>query len=364
MKTVLSIVLSLMVTHAFTQNKWDGSNSPTKIGKNIERLLNNLPKKADLNLSQGYGWSGSYWPSETGGIAFRWNHPTPNNFKYSTNNLEKLRNMSQEELNQLSPAEKYDIFMGQYNYPTVKRVWRTTIKSAKRDWAGICHGWAQAALNLIEPAPVNLTNADGITLGFGSSDVKALLSHYFAYGYNGKGKQIGRRCYGKWKLKGDCKDVHPASFHLALTNMIGIQKKGFIADVDRYKEVWNQPVVGYEYIIKEQYQASKKARKKGVYTKAVIEMKMTYADELQEVPGAPDDDFKDFQTWKPVFGTVHNEKTTKTYNYVLELSKSGKIIGGTWRSKDRPDFLWFKTTPFEFDKRYIGLKDIYRPIQL
>jgi hypothetical protein len=353
-----------MVISAFARNKWDGWNSPSKIGENVEYHLDQLPMSGSLDLDDGLGWSGSYWPSEKGGIAHRWNHPTPNNFKYKTNSLETLKLMSQEQINQLSPAEKYDIYMGQYNYPTVSRVLRTTKKSAKRDWAGICHGWALASLFLIEPEPVTMTNADGITIGFGSSDVKGLISHYYAYGFNGKGRQIGKRCFGRWNPKGDCNGVHPASFHIALTNMIGIQKRGFVADVDRYKEVWNQPVVAYDYQITETVPTTRRDRKYGVAKKVFVEMKMTYADELQRVPGAPDDEYEDWHTWDPVFGTKHNEKTTKTYEYTLELNKNGKIIGGTWWSADRPDFLWFKTPDNVFKNRYKGLLDIYKPLEL
>ena len=82
-------------------------------------------------------------------------------------------------LKALSPAEKYDIFMGKFSYPTVKFEWARTSASHPQ-WYGLCHGWAPAAIVYDEPNPVTLTGPSGVKVPFGSSDVKALLTHFLA----------------------------------------------------------------------------------------------------------------------------------------------------------------------------------------
>jgi hypothetical protein len=45
-------------------------------------------------------------------------------------------------------------------------------------------------------------------------------------------------------------------------------------------------------------------------------------------------------------------------NYDLELDGSGAIIGGEWRQRDRPDFLWTQTAPV-LTGYFAGLQQIY-----
>ena len=46
------------------------------------------------------------------------------------------------------------------------------------------------------------------------------------------------------------------------------------------------------------------------------------------------------------------------YEYWLELDKKDRIVGGTWVTYDRPDFLWTQTQP-EFTGIYKVLKNLY-----
>jgi hypothetical protein len=62
---------------------------------------------------------------------------------------------------------------------------------------------------------------------------------------------------------------------------------------------------------------------------------------------------------KAVIGTSKAKYDTRTYTYWLDLDSSGKIIGGEWLSKDRPDFLWFKQKD-QFSGYWSGIKDIYK----
>jgi hypothetical protein len=56
----------------------------------------------------------------------------------------------------------------------------------------------------------------------------------------------------------------------------------------------------------------------------------------------------------------------RPYEYYLEIDAAGKIIGGSWISETRPDFLWmfarsdnFKNSPIPLG----GLGKIYVPVR-
>jgi hypothetical protein len=50
-----------------------------------------------------------------------------------------------------------------------------------------------------------------------------------------------------------------------------------------------------------------------------------------------------------VKGTTEQKETSKKYVYWLDLDKDNNILGGDWKSDDRPDFLWVKYKPEGFE---------------
>jgi hypothetical protein len=161
MKKLMVFATALLATTAYAE-KWDKSNNPNYFGiiaqGKIKTALKDLPDAATLRDDR-FGWSESYWPSNLGGIAYRWNHPNPQPFKYKLHSKEEIMRMSQEQLGQLSPAELYDISQSDYKYSLTKKVLKLY---SPQDlwWEGICHGWSQAAANYPEPAAVSVTNRD------------------------------------------------------------------------------------------------------------------------------------------------------------------------------------------------------------
>ncbi|MGE3610421.1 MAG: hypothetical protein AB7I27_12600 [Bacteriovoracaceae bacterium] len=369
---------------------YDGKNHPSNFNRiirsNIVLDFNSLPKVGKL-FDNRLGWSETYWPSNLGGIAYRWNNPNPQPFKYHLNTKEELLKMSQSELAQLSPAELYDIAMGDYNYTLTK----TTLSHfSTRDlwWEGICHGWSQASSHYPEPDQVIVINPHGIKVPFGSSDVKGLLAMHEAYNYKGEPYGfVGGRCKVAGKVVGegddrdnytayppedqaessDCRDVNAGSFHLILTNLIGIHGKGFVADVDRFNDVWNQPITNYttEVIREEPIDANDGAN--GVTKKLRVKTRMTYGEELKfYTPELAAQGKKNFVSKLPVTMTEHQEFRFKDYEYILELNSRGMIVGGEWMTSTRPDFMWMYERPAQFKNAPIplaGLGKIYRPVR-
>lgn len=388
MKSLTALALLTLTSNAFAA-RFSRSNDPKLFNPVLSRPVtadfSSLPLEAKLN-NPYLGWSETYWPSNVGGIAYRWNSRDPQPFKYRLLSREEVRNASEAQLSELSPAELYDIAMNDYSYTLTRKV-LATYNPKELWWEGICHGWSQAASHYPEPAPVVITNKDGVKVPFGSSDVKGLLSMHDAYNSKGLYVRVGDRCKVRGKVAGEespedgpisppsardaakpeCSDVNAGAFHVILTNLIGIHSLGFVADVDRFNDVWNQPVKKYSSQIIGPVAVTKNDLKAGVKSKLHLKTRMTYGEEL--IYWTPEDEAKGelgFVSKEPVSGTVHEMTRFKDYEYVVELDINGKIIGGEWLTETRPDMLWYKKREPAFRNGKFplsGLNQIYRPVQ-
>ncbi|HXH73423.1 MAG TPA: hypothetical protein VNJ08_00555 [Bacteriovoracaceae bacterium] len=357
-------------------------------------------KFSDLPLSgkladDRMGWSETYWPSNIGGIGYRWNHPNPEPFKYKLLSKEEIMAMTPAELAQLSPAELYDISQGDYSYQ-LTRATRVLYKTTDLWWEGICHGWSQASTNYPEPAPVRVKNPDGIMVPFGSSDIKGLMAMHYAYLIPGKYARLGKKCLIKGKVVGeedsrdgtlpipteeqlntpDCRDVNAGAFHVILTNMLGIHGKTFVADIDRLNDVWNQPIVGFSSVVVGEEAVTPEQQSYGVTRAVRVQSKMTYGEELQIRTAQKEAEHPEWIHWvskKPVTGTLLQQFRHKNYEYIVELDGMGRIVGGEWITSTRPDFLWAKERVAKFQNITVspgvtlplaGLNTIYRPIKM
>ncbi|HXH31483.1 MAG TPA: hypothetical protein VNJ01_11765 [Bacteriovoracaceae bacterium] len=424
-KLIVLATLSLAAGQA-SADRWSGDAHPhffnpvmtTKMNFNLSAL----PEEAKLK-DERFGWSETFWPSKKGGVAYRWNDPQALPFEKTKmmdektlrktyfKSKEQLKMMTEEEIGKLSPAELYDISQEDYDYSLTRKVMKQYFPNDEW-WEGICHGWALAAVNYAEPAPVTITNKHGIRVPFGASDVKGLLALHDAYNSNGYYVQIGKRCNVVGKIKGEefeedgkdvkfpteqeilsvekqlkevgsCTDINAGAFHLVLANMIGVNSKGFVAEIDRLNDVWNQPVIGYSSKLGEAVALTANDKANGVAKKIKVTTAMTYGDELEFY--SEEEARKGtigFVTKEPVTGTPMQVNSVRNYEYILELDVSGNIIGGEWLSASRPDFIWTKAKDvsfrdgsggssffgFGFGKKKVGfelknLSKIYRPVQ-
>jgi hypothetical protein len=389
---ILILISFLITTVTARAELYDSASHPSNFNRiaGISIITNfySLPQSGRISDDR-LGWSESYWPSNKGGIAYRWNHPQPTPFKYKLLSKDDLMRMTQEELSQLSPAELYDISNDDYNYTLTRRV---LSKYSPRDlwWEGICHGWAQAAINYPEPKPITYINKMGIKVPIGSSDIKALLAMHEAYNYKGeKFAFAGKRCRVKGKVVGeaderdhpsdreypadelaestDCRDVNAGAFHLIISNMLGLLGKGFVADIDRFNDVWNQPIVNYRSTILGEEAIDGDDKLRGIEKKFRVKLEMTYAEELKfYTPELEAEGNKNFVSKLPVTMTPHQKFLSRNYEYIIEMNNAGNVIGGEWVSQTRPDFMWhyarssvFKNSPIPLSH----LKNIYRPIR-
>ena len=329
------------------QERWNSANAPGLMGQGYVLNFAQLPLKAELATAP---WSDTYWASYLGGTSYRWYNESSPGFNNKSPTRDEALAMGSAQLARLSPSEKYDIYLGRFDYPLTKAELARTSPD-KPAWEGICHGWAPAALMYQEPKAVEVVSKDGILLPFGSADVKALLSLYQGnYAKGGRVQYLGKRCNIDFKINPEaaktpeCRDTNAGSFHIVLTNQIALRKAGFVADVTRDAEVWNQPVSGYETVVLKEQPASWGAAI-GTVKEVVVETRMYYGLEV-------------YPRWHPLVGTSGNSIVSKTYQYRVELNRSNEIIGGEWISDERPDFLW-ATTRSDFTGSFAPLGYIY-----
>ncbi|MBA2403165.1 MAG: hypothetical protein H0V66_00215, partial [Bdellovibrionales bacterium] len=74
----LMVVASVLIMTSAHADKWDKSNNPSYFnvvaGGQMKFDMRGLPLAAKLQDDR-FGWSETFWPSNMGGIAYRWNHP-------------------------------------------------------------------------------------------------------------------------------------------------------------------------------------------------------------------------------------------------------------------------------------------------
>ena len=320
---------------------WNAQNAPENWGITNATPYSALPTSGSLKKAP---WLSTYWPTYQGGIAQRWQNGNlgtrVEDYLYTPPSTQELGAMGASELNQLSPVEKYDLLSGNQNFDLTHvelyRV-RATMDDRGRipTWYGLCHGWAPASYMEDEPQhAVTVTLEDGRDLTLYPDDLKALMISAYA-NPDVSARFIGSRCEsktfvtgGRHRASASCRDTNPGAFHLALAQYVGIQKKGFVVEIEKSKEVWNQPVAGYAfaYGMKRRIRPAER-RRKPLSQRAVfvvnVSTRLDYSIEAE--PGSPP-------------GTSYLD--SMNLQYTLELDRFNRIVGGEWKSQSHPDFLW------------------------
>jgi len=332
MKRLSLLVFILVTSSAFAGNAQDAS----EFGE-FNYNFKALPLEGKLATGTK-AWSGDYWAFKLGNINLRWNSSYPIGYNLPSPGRASVMNMSESQLARLAPSEKWSIFQGDYAYSFVHEVASYTGKR-KPLWAGICHGWAPASLYHEEPTPKVLINKDGVKVPFGSGDIKALLSYFYA-DQQEQATQMGSKCsIGRWLGMGGCGgDVNPAALHVLMANKLGLDHEGFLMDRDAGKEIWNQPVSGFSSRLVSGVRKTSRGYSVDVATS------LYYTDESKP-------------TWEVVFGTENQKTTTMELLYTLNLDNNMNIVDGNWNSgTDFPDFVWTTPKLTEFRDNWVGLE--------
>ena len=236
---------------------------------NDKAVVTSIVEMADKGLKSAKlaenPWSDTYWPIYMGTTAFRFADSSISglgeDWKVRFDYFNKNIATPVADVNVLSPAEKYDLLVGDNEKTLTKLQWGLggdyyTKTKGVETWMGLCHGWSPASFMLDRPtSAIKVTAADGKTeIEFYPSDIKALSTLLWA-NYQYQARFIGGRCNIKdptrtaaGRIKDDsCFDTNPGTWHMAIINQIGVSKRSFVMDATYDIEVWNQPVLGYNY---------------------------------------------------------------------------------------------------------------------
>lgn len=159
-----------------------------------------------------------------------------------------------------------------------------------------------------------------------------------------------------------CNDTNPGAFHIVLANMMGIQKRSFGLDVTRDAEVWNQAVAAYQSQVVKEFTGDAISDDAAPGTVKEIQLRTTLLYTTEMAPAwEPFGDDKNLQSYHVAVGDVYrgaDGRQFRALEYKIELDRAGRIIGGSWVSRTRPDFLWGTGAPF-FSKAFSEIEDIY-----
>lgn len=351
----------------------DGANDPADLVDD-GYLIRSLPAMEARGLKEAQlseaPWSDDYWPVYAGGLGARYTDP----LWPDTRDWRELRSYAQknsaasivargvrEEMELLSPSEKYSLWIGDAADVMTRRMWdegRLHYEHTGKveTWMGICHGWAPASFMERRPLrKISVASADGKhELNFYPADLRALASLVWAKAYSDT-RFIGRRCEEEEPerdatgrtVNPECRDINAGTWHMSVVSQIGAAKRSLILDATYDREVWNQPIYGYRYsyfnpqtrqVAAQWAQAVvplagfasdpyKRVRSPKATQLVGIAMELTYV--VENRPQALDDETLE----EPELRTVN-------YRYDLELNAAGDIVGGEWHYAPHPDFLW------------------------
>lgn len=314
-------------------------------------------------------WSADYWPYYQGSAAARYadkDFPGSSDWKVNFDYIAKnpfhmiFAKSIPEEIDNLSPAEKYDLLIDDKSGALTKNMWDEgkhyyEAYGKVETWMGLCHGWAAASYMMERPKrAVSVMSHDGKNkIKFFPDDIKALQTLLWANTPTPT-LHIGGRCNEKQPPVDDygrprdpsCFDNNAGSWHKVVVNRVGLHKRSFVLDATYDYQVWNQPMIRYSYsyfnpktmnaedleksIVKVADFSEDKFKKfRAPDTKAVVGVNMQVTYGIERGPEHSETD-----------GPERDYSRTVLYTYDLELNERGEIIGGEWYRLTHPDFLW------------------------
>jgi hypothetical protein len=363
MRTIALISLALITTTAFASMKPIPENESIKPLLEGKREVTNLAEMARLGINSGATsldlWSGHYWPHYQGSLGVRYRDNSFISLMKEHDQFDKFKELKEKtplytysgKENSLSPAEKYDLVVGDSLMSLTKYSWEIGEKAEKLGkvptWRGICDGWSAASQMMPRPTKsVTLKTPSGTPITFYPEDIKALGSQLYARAQKNV-IFLGKRCYPVIGIfSGGCDATNPGALHKAIVNRVGVLKKSFNADVSKSSEVWNYPVKSYKLTYYNVFSNLESSDFKKVYE--VFEKKHRFAksgrrhERTYAIVGVKAEVvFADMREAHKLEtdGTAQDANLVKTYYYDLELDRNFSILGGEWYSSG-PDFIW------------------------
>ena len=261
---------------------WGANDNPSIFNSTLVYKYSALP---DVGEVTNIPWAASYWPVYEDSI----------NYKWDGSSSESAPKKFERAFGLTGVEDAVSKFHGIDSQSSRKECKETTECSDLKDgsqcakrpgaekgrciptWWGICHAWAPASI--LMPEPKREVTKNGVT--FKINDLKALVelvhnrtgSKFVSLrceqqeGYEGLPESSTLRYdnYGR-PLNAACKDTNAGTYHLLITNYLGLLKQSFVEDRTFNYEVWNQPLRGYRITSKKELSATEANRLVGVTT--------------------------------------------------------------------------------------------------
>lgn len=332
-------------------------------------------------------WSGSYWPIYQGSVAVRYRDPEFATLMERGEQWDKFKELSTKlpwyvytgKENNLSPAEKYDLLIGDSEMSLTQYAWelgeKNSVGGHVKTWRGICDGWSSASQKMPRPVrSVTLKSPAGVPITFYPEDIKALGSLSYARSQAAP-IFLGKRCRNQLLglFTGACEETNPGTFHRALVNRVGRMGKTFIADISPGSEVWNYPIESYRVKYYNVFDNTESASFEDV--KESFDEKKRFAHRGRRdkrtayIVGVNIEvNFRDMRPANllETDGPSMDKTLTKQFVYDLELDAYNNILGGESFSKNLPDFIWapndavYPLSDVEEMTPYLSLVDMSR----
>ncbi|NCN41276.1 hypothetical protein GW916_08500 [bacterium] len=276
----------------------------------------------------------------------------------------------QRALDTLSPAEKYDLLVGDDNLTMTRQNWANAVSTYDyynkvETWTGLCHGWAPAAYMMDRPVnSVTVELEDGRQLKFYPSDIKAYATALWSDAAP-PSRFVGSRCNAKNPRKDpetgrilsqECFDNNPATWHKSVVNQIALAKRSFVMDATFDYEVWNHPVYSYRY----DYFNPLTGERTDSLEEATVDYSLEANRAKDKFRKIREEEYRGMKMPKYIVGVSmsvdyvietqpqqfevdsvdYDASNSAVYMYDLELDANGEIIGGEWYQNAHPDFLW------------------------
>ena len=238
-------------------DRWSEQDAPSLFSSELEYKLNDLPLEGTaVNIP----WAGTYWPVYKDSINDRWNGSDTQSpaAKYGEafgiENLEDVvsKHHGIDSFTNRKECESNSDCDGDSQAAEGKCAKRHGEEKGRciPTWWGLCHAWAPAAI--LEPEPVHPVTRNGVE--FKVNDIKALVelmynrstSKFLSLRCNENSSDIATDEYGNPTGEDiECKDTNAGTFHVVVTNYLGLKGESFVEDRTYDDEVWNQPVSAY-----------------------------------------------------------------------------------------------------------------------
>jgi hypothetical protein len=330
--------------------------------RNLAEIEKSNLRKAQLEKQP---WSDSYWPMARGLIGNRYADPNfPEGFVWVNNHSYvqsrpawSIFAAGSGEIQNLAPAEKYDLIVGDSQTSLTQSVWSKgqyyyDTYGMVESWMGLCHGWAPASFMYPTPEKhVDVASPNGRTIRFYPSDIKALASLMWGTTHV-QPRFVGVKCKSRYpdydevgRLTSDiCFDSSAATWHMGVVSQLGANRRSMVMDATYNYEVWNHALYAYDYVYFNPQTLEPTQR----LNKAIVPASRFNIDKFKKYRAPGTSSIVGISmnvTYMIPLHSTHSESQTnltKTVNFVydLELDDKGEIIGGEWYTNLHPDFLW------------------------